>query len=216
MIKNIKWIFFDIGSTLVDESVAFRKRVEKTVANTNVSYDDFYSKMVEISKYNQNGYHKALEYYGLTMAPWNSDDEFVYPEAENCLSELSKHYKIGIIANQNFGSQERLDKLGLLKYIDLVIASAEEGVAKPDLRIFEIALSKADCKAEESVMVGDRLDNDIVPANKIGMKTVWIKQGLGGLSTPMTQEEQPNYTVSNLSELCALEDIYDTKTISKR
>ena len=32
----------------------------------------------------------------------------------------------------------------------------------------------------------------------------------------MTQEEQPNYTVSNLSELCALEDIYDTKTISKR
>lgn len=55
--KSIKWIFFDIGSTLVvdigstlvDESVAFRKRVEKTVANTNVSYDDFYNKMVEIS-----------------------------------------------------------------------------------------------------------------------------------------------------------------------
>lgn len=83
MMSIIKWIFFDIGSTLVDESVAFRKRVEKTIANTNVSYDDFYSKMVEISKYNQNGYHKALEYYGLTMAPWNSDDEFVYPEAKN-------------------------------------------------------------------------------------------------------------------------------------
>lgn len=39
--KNIKWIFFDIGSTLVDESVAYRKRVEKTIANTNVSYDVF-------------------------------------------------------------------------------------------------------------------------------------------------------------------------------
>ena len=214
--KNIKWIFFDIGSTLVDESVAFRKRVEKTVANTNISYDDFYIKMVEISKHHQNGHHKALEYYGLTMAPWNSDDEFVYPEAEECLRKLSKKYKIGISANQVFESEERLEKIDLLKYINLVVASAEEGVAKPDLRIFEIALSKADCKAEESVMVGDRLDNDIVPANKIGMKTVWIKQGLGGLSTPMTQEEQPNYTVSNLNELCALEDIYDTKTISKR
>lgn len=201
--NKIKWIFFDIGSTLVDESVAFRKRVEKTVANTNVSYDDFYNRMVEISKHNQKGYHKALEYYGLTMAPWNSDDEFVYPEAEECLRNLSEKYKIGIIANQIFGSEERLEKIGLLKYINLVVASAEEGVAKPDLRIFEIALSKA----EESVMVGDRLDNDIVPANKIGMKTVWIKQGLGGLSTPMTQEEQPNYTVSNLNELCALEDI---------
>lgn len=95
----------------------------------------------------------------------------------------------------------------MLNYINLVVASAEEGVAKPDLRIFEIALSKADCKAEEAVMVGDRLDNNIVPANKIGMKTVWIKQGIGGLATPMTQEEQPNYTVSNLNELCALEDI---------
>lgn len=216
MMSIIKWIFFDIGSTLVDESVAYKNRIERTISNTDVSYDEFYQRMVEISKHSQNAYNLVLTEYGLNKVTWNSDDEFVYPEAENCLSELSKHYKIGIIANQNFGSQERLDKLGLLKYIDLVIASAEEGVAKPDLRIFEIALSKADCKAEESVMVGNRLDNDIVPANKIGMKTVWIKQGLGGLSTPMTQEEQPNYTVSNLSELCALEDIYDTKTISKR
>lgn len=216
MMSIIKWIFFDIGSTLVDESVAYKNRIERTISNTDVSYDEFYQRMVEISKHSQNAYNLVLTEYGLNKVTWNSDDEFVYPEAENCLSELSKHYKIGIIANQNFGSQERLDKLGLLKYIDLVIVSAEEGVAKPDLRIFEIALSKADCKAEESVMVGDRLDNDIVPANKIGMKTVWIKQGLGGLSTPMTQEEQPNYTVSNLSELCALEDIYDTKTISKR
>ncbi|MBD9048524.1 MAG: HAD family hydrolase, partial [Ruminococcus sp.] len=199
-----KWIFFDIGSTLVDESVAFRKRVEKTVANTNVSYDDFYNKMVEISKYNQNGYHKALEFYGLTMAPWNSDDEFVYPEAEECLRNLSKKYKIGIIANQVFGSEERLEKIGLLKYINLVVASAEEGVAKPDLRIFEIALSKADCKAVESVMVGDRLDNDIVPANKIGMKTVWIRQGFGGLAMPVSDDERADYTISNLR---GLEDI---------
>lgn len=202
--KSIKWIFFDIGSTLVDESVAFLKRVEKTVANTNVSYDDFYNKMVEISKYNQNGYHKALEYYGLTMAPWNSDDEFVYPESEECLRKLSKKYKIGIIANQVFGSEERLEKNGLLKYINLVVASAEEGVAKPDLRIFEIALNKADCRAEEAVMVGDRLDNDIVPANKIGMKTVWIKQGFGGLAMPKSDDERPDYTISNLR---GLEDI---------
>lgn len=73
------------------------------------------------------GYNKALEYYGLTMAEWNSDDEFVYPEAELCLKTLNKRYKIGIIANQIFGSKERLEKIGLLKYIDLVVASAEEG-----------------------------------------------------------------------------------------
>lgn len=201
---KLNWIFFDIGSTLIDESVAYRKRIERTIAGTNVTYDDFYNKMVEISKYNQSGYNKALEAYGLKMAPWNSDDEFVYPEAESCLSKLSKQYKIGIIANQNPGSKERLDKLGLLRYIDFVIASAEEGVAKPDLRIFQIALERANCKSEEAVMVGDRLDNDIIPANKIGMKTVWIKQGFGGYAKPKETEEHPDYTVTSLVEITEL------------
>lgn len=57
---------------------------------------------------------------------------------------------------------------GILKYIDLVVASAEEGVAKPDLRIFEIALKRSGCPAEYAVMAGDRIDNDIVPAKKMG------------------------------------------------
>ena len=204
ILANIKWIFFDIGSTLVDESVAYQNRIERTIAGTNVTYDDFYNKMVEISKYNQSGYNKALEAYGLKMAPWNSDDEFVYPETENCLSELSKHYKIGIIANQNLGSEERLEKLGLLKHIDLVIASAEEGVAKPDLRIFQIALDRANCKPEEAVMVGDRIDNDIIPANKIGMTTVWIKHGFGGYAELKEIEEHPDYTINNLNDLLNL------------
>ena len=204
ILANIKWIFFDIGSTLVDESVAYQNRIERTIAGTNVTYDDFYNKMVEISKYNQSGYNKALEAYDLKTVPWNSDDEFVYPETENCLSELSKHYKIGIIANQNLGSEERLEKLGLLKHIDLVIASAEEGVAKPDLRIFQIALDRANCKPEEAVMVGDRIDNDIIPANKIGMTTVWIKHGFGGYAELKEIEEHPDYTINNLNDLLNL------------
>lgn len=42
-----------------------------------------------------------------------------------------------------------------------------------------IALSRANCKAENAVMIGDRIDNDIVPANIMGFKTIWIKQGFG-------------------------------------
>ncbi len=204
MMDTIKWVFFDIGSTLVDESTAYKNRIKRTIANTDVSYNEFYQRMVEISNRNQNAYNMVLEEYGLTKAPWNSDDEFVYPEAENCLSELSKHYKIGIIANQNLGSEERLEKLGLLKYIDLVIASAEEGVAKPDLRMFQIALDRANCKPEKALMVGDRIDNDIVPANKIGMKTIWIKQGFGKYCELKTEIEQPDYTVESLNELISI------------
>ena len=84
MMTGIKWIFFDIGSTLIDENVAYRDRIERTIANTDISYDEFYQRMVEISKHNQNAYNKVLEEFGLKKAPWNSDDEIVYPEAENC------------------------------------------------------------------------------------------------------------------------------------
>lgn len=77
------------------------------------------------------------------------------------------------------------------KYIDLVIASAEEGVSKPDRRIFEIALERSGCKPENAVMIGDRIDNDIVPAKQLGMKTIWIKQGFGSLWTVMDESEKP-------------------------
>lgn len=61
------------------------------------------------------------------------------------------------------------------------------------------------CNPEESVIVGDRIDNNIIPANIIGMKTVWINQGLEKYYAPISaEEEEPNWTVSALSELIYL------------
>lgn len=87
------------------------------------------------------------------------------------------------------------------KYIDLVIASAEEGVSKPDRRIFEIALERSGCKPENAVMIGDRIDNDIIPAKQLGMKTIWIKQGFGSLWTVMGESEKADIEVNNLSDI---------------
>lgn len=202
--NNIKWLFFDIGSTLVDESIAYKNRIEKTIENTDISFEEFYGKMAETARCDQNCYLKAREFYGLQAAPWRSEDEFVYPEAEECLKRLSKRYRIGIIANQNPGSRERLEKLGLLKYIDIVVASAEEGVAKPDLGIFRIALERAGCKAEEAVMIGDRIDNDIAPAKKLGMKTIWIRQGFGGMCEPKCENEKPDHITDDLLQTCGV------------
>lgn len=204
MMNGIKWIFFDIGSTLVDESVAFQKRIELTIAGTDITYDEYYDKMIELSRFVQQGYHRACEYYGLKMEPWHSELEFIYPESEVCLKTLRERYKIGILANQVPGSEKRLEEFGLRSYIDLVIASAEEGFAKPDLRLFEIALKKAGCTAGEAMMVGDRIDNDILPANRIGMTTVWIRRGYGRFTEPEGDDEQPDYMVEGLDELVHL------------
>ena len=50
-------------------------------------------------------------------------------------------------------------------------------------------------------MIGDRIDNDIVPAKQIGMMTIWIRQGFGGMAENLTLEETPDYCVHDLQEL---------------
>ena len=101
------------------------------------------------------------------------------------------------------GNGRTFRKFGVLRYIDLVIAPAEEGVAKPDLKIFEIALNRANCMPQNAMMVGDRFDNDIAPANRLGMKSALIKQGFHQLSTPGSELEKPDYVISNLQEFCS-------------
>ena len=79
------------------------------------------------------------------------------------------------------------------------MASAEEGVAKPDRRIFDIALERSGCKPENAVMIGDRVDNDILPAKAVGMKTVLVGQGLSSLSEEKYQDRDAY--VSSIEEL---------------
>lgn len=202
---DVKWIFFDIGSTLIDESECYRLRYREAVVGTTISPDDFERKVIEFSKQNLKGDHEAVKYYGIELPPWHKEAERPYSDTEYVLKQLTvKGYRLGVIANQSLGTKDRLSNWGLLEYFDIVLASAEEGVSKPDLEIFRRALTSANCLHNNTVMVGDRLDNDIVPAKKVGMKTVWIKQGLGGLATVIHKEEQADYEIENLSELLML------------
>ena len=205
--NKVKWIFFDIGSTLVDESAVYEDRISEITCSNNIKINEFIEKVKLRAQTNPKPIISVAADYGAKVPAWRQDLETLYPDAKEVLRELRQKYKLGIIANQDYGTEKRLINFGIRQYIDLVIASAEEGVEKPDLRIFQLALDRADCKPEEAVMVGDRLDNDIIPANKIGMTTVWIKQGFGGLSEAKSKEEQPDYTVDNLNELLSFFEI---------
>ena len=201
LMNKIKWIFFDIGSTLVDESAVYENRIKEITQGNNIDRNEFVAKVIQRAQTSPKPIVSAAEDYGVKVPAWRHDLEVLYPDTKALLQRLSQKYKIGIIANQDFGTEQRLTDFNVHQYINLVIASAEEGVAKPDLRIFQIALARADCKPEEAIMVGDRIDNDIIPANKIGMTTVWIKQGFGSYAEPKTVEEQPDYIVNSLAEI---------------
>ena len=204
MIKNAEWLFFDIGWTLVNEKAAFEDRLRKIAEASNTTYDNVYETAINFYKQNQKGDRETAKLLGVSLPVWQKELEAPYPDAVQCLEFLSGKYKIGIIANQSLGTEQRLERYGLFQYINLVVASAEEGVSKPDKRIFEIALNRSGCKAGDSVMIGDRIDNDIVPANLLGMHTVWIKQSIWRYWKQTDKIEKPDYTVDSLCGLCEL------------
>ena len=207
---SIRWIFFDIGYTLINEDDVWQKRFEEQAAadesQTLGFTPDAIRREVELSTISRKPqYRTFLQKYGLRFsAPYRHELEFPYPEADSVLRILSSRYQLGIIANQTAGLKERLNSWGFLPYFSTIVSSWEWQIMKPDIRLFEAALAESECAATEAVMVGDRLDNDILPAKALGMHTVWIKQGFGKFQHPLSALEKPDYEIHSLSELLHL------------
>ena len=205
MSLTVKWVFFDLGSTLIDETAADTRRIKEMISGTNITEEEYREKRLEMIRKGRNGDLSAIEYFALTKTPWHSEDEVPYPDAVPTLTELKRRgYKLGVIANQNYGTEVRLKNWNLLRFFEVIAASAELGMAKPDPAIFDWALKKADCSPQNAVMVGDRMDNDMEPANCLGMHSVRLKRGLGAYHEPQSDDEVPEYTISMLAELLDL------------
>lgn len=198
----VKWIFFDVGSTLVDEIEAYDHRVRDMIAGTNITFKEFDDTRIALAQQGLDGNSAAIKHFRLTKTPWHSEDEVPYSDAHSTLAALiDKGYKLGIIANQKLGTEGRLESWGLRQYFEVIASSAEIGYAKPDKEIFEKAFELAKCTAAESIMVGDRLDNDIIPAKALGMKTVWLKNGLAKYQDAELGKNVADYQIYSLSEL---------------
>jgi HAD superfamily hydrolase (TIGR01549 family) len=197
----MKWIFFDLGATLVDESDVYKSRCEYAISHSNIGSEEFMKKVCEEARISPTPIRTAAEAYGITLPKWDNSLEKLYRSASGVLSALYGKYKLGIIANQLLGTQKRIDNWGIGKYFDVVVASEEAGFAKPDLKIFTLALDKAGCDPSDAFMVGDRLDNDIAPAKKLGMKTVWVRQGYAIYQSIDDESTRPDYVVDSIEEL---------------
>jgi len=95
--------------------------------------------------------------------------------AEEILKLFKKNYKLAIVTNNLISEQEeKLEYLGLTKYIDLMVTSEEARVPKPDPQIFNLLFAKLKVKPEETVMIGDSWEHDIMGAHNAGMKCIWL------------------------------------------
>jgi HAD superfamily hydrolase (TIGR01662 family) len=90
----------------------------------------------------------------------------------------SKGYKLGIVANVwSGGMNPALEKFGLDRFFDTMIASVDVGYQKPYPEIFQLALKHLRLRVQETIMVGDNPTSDIQGAHNLGMCTVRLMRG---------------------------------------
>ena len=111
-------------------------------------------------------------------------------------------YHVGIITNgahdEHTDSQlSKVRHLGLSERIQSLTISDEIGIRKPKVGIFKVACERAEVSLEEAMFIGDSVQNDIVGANQAGMTSVHINRK-AGIFVPKTEDEQPDYSISNL------------------
>jgi 2-haloacid dehalogenase len=119
--------------------------------------------------------------------------------AKQVCETLSRIGEVGIITNGVESIQNRrIAASGLGDYISFVATSEACGHAKPDVRFFEYAANMARAFSKEStIIVGDRLDADILGANRYGIASCWFNPD----SLANTSAAIPTYEVSSLHDI---------------
>jgi HAD superfamily hydrolase (TIGR01509 family) len=116
-----------------------------------------------------NAFHQAL------LNDLYAQTEGHTSHSKQTLLALSKSYPLALVSNFYGNINVILKEFGLDRLFVNVTESAVVGIRKPDERIFGLGVRALSLRPEEVVVVGDSFDKDILPAKKIGCKTVWFK-----------------------------------------
>jgi len=193
----LKAVFFDVGETLVDEERWWRVLAERSSLQPHVVWAALGVTIERGEEHDELWRHLGID---RPTGWWNDlgyEPEDLYPDAIGCLEAVRDlGLRVGIVGNQT-EALERCSRDAALP-ADVISSSASLGVRKPDPRFFEGIVALAECAPEELAYVGDRVDNDVLPALAAGLVAVHVRRGpWGRLQT--TPAGVP--TIDSLSEL---------------
>lgn len=199
---DIKHVFFDLDHTLWDFEKNSNLTFEKLFKTHNVELDlqDFLTEYVPINfqywkLYREEKVSKEDLRYGRLKETFDNlnfsvtddlihllSEEYIHVLPSNnhlfegtieLLEYLHPKYELHIITN---GFEEvqnlKLEKSGIEKYFNSIITSESVGVKKPNPKVFKYALDKANAKADNSIMIGDNLEADIIGAIQCGITSI--------------------------------------------
>lgn len=185
--RKVEAVVFDVGETLINEDRMWRR----WSAYLGVSHEtllDALSRAIGKREHHWEALRSlrpgldvkaAISERMAAAEPMIFDGNDLYPDALACLSTLqARGYRVGICGNQPAQAETALRDCGF--EADFIASSAGWGVEKPSPAFFEKVRQAASTDARAIAYVGDRLDNDILPARAAGMVGVFVERGPWG------------------------------------
>jgi putative hydrolase of the HAD superfamily len=184
--------------------------VKEYGSNSSKHYDYFIIRLKELENMEISFKNQIKYIAGAVMAYHQEkiDSIRLYDDVKPCLNKLKmKGLKSAIITDSPLPIKqyEKILRLNIDNFIDLVIISDEIGIRKPNPKLFSYCLNKFKVKGFETIYIGDNLNNDIVPAKINKIHSIYIHRG-GKYDFNNTGEEinelnKPDYEIYNLNEI---------------
>lgn len=214
-------VFFDIGGVMYDDRV-YADALRRALRELGASFTDeeFDAEYTEVRAQQRGPFrrHLAERFLGtdadiaqlepIAARYWAYPAEALEPDVGPCLDVLRDRFRLGVIANQPSAVRDALERDGLTSYFETWGLSDDLGLHKPDPRLFEAVLEQAGIAASKAVMVGDRLDYDVRPARRVGMRAVWVLRGEAPDRPTPEQLGEADAAIQGLDELPALLDAW--------
>lgn len=220
------FLFFDLGQTLIDESKFINFFDQKLLELINGfggrmdlrNYITLRNNIIKNRMIGNGGIEELTTNISRLVLP-KGYDKIIFKKinpfisygkkellclkngAKKVIETLSNYCELGIISNQTEEALEPLKKANLLSLFRRIFIPSKTKMNKPNEKLFLNAIEWSGFAVAKCLMIGDRLDIDIFPANKLGMKTIRIIDSLFNLQSPINNYEIPTYTVKKLDEI---------------
>jgi FMN phosphatase YigB (HAD superfamily) len=119
------------------------------------------------------------------------------------VQQLASRFAIGIAGQYGREVLALLEESDLLRLFTHRLTQEDFAITKPDPRYFEQIAQRFGVLPKPCLMVGDRIDNDVIPAKQLGMKTVLIRTGLHRNQIPRIPSEIPDVELEGVGGLAS-------------
>jgi len=154
-------------------------------------------------KYSNYDKDTFMKYWHEFTSEWNSikHELKMMVGIKDQIIELKNKYKIVLAGQYGFEIIDFLGKQGILNQFENNLSQDNFEITKPDPRYLVQICESAHVLCNECIMVGDRIDKDIIPAKQNNIGTVFVKTGVYKNQRPRTMDEIPDINLESIDNL---------------